>query len=156
MPLPPAPVLYVEDEENDVLLMQLAFRRAGIAHPLEVALDGRTALEYLFKVSTPATRRIPCLVLLDLNLPRVSGLEVLHQVRRAPEFKELPIVIFSSSAQPSDKERATQLGATEYFVKPSQMDDIVAIAKELDRRWLAPARAEALRASDPPRTKSTW
>ncbi|MGN6555519.1 MAG: response regulator, partial [Verrucomicrobiota bacterium] len=104
--------------------------------PLDVAPDGKEALQYLFSSSEPAAA-VPCLIILDLNLPRVSGLEVLQRVRQAPQFKDLPIVIFSSSAQTSDQERATEFGATAYIVKPTTIDQIVAVAKELDRRWLA-------------------
>lgn len=138
------PVLYVEDDENDVLLMKLAFARAGVTHPLDIAADGKQALQYLFNISEPsrAAGAIPCLILLDLNLPRVSGLEVLQRVRQMPQFKDLPIVIFSSSAQASDQERATELGATAYIVKPTTIDQIVAVARELDRRWLATCTAK--------------
>ena len=132
---------FVVSVSNDVLLMRMAFKRASINHPLEIARDGKQALEYLFGGAPGSAPRVPCLVLLDLNLPRVSGLEVLQRLRQVARFKKLPVAIFSSSAQPSDRERATGLGATEYIVKPSNLDSMVAIAKELDRRWLAPARA---------------
>ena len=133
-----APVLYVEDEENDVVLMRLAFKRAGVAHPLRIASDGKEALEYLSAVNRSADfiDRSPCLVLLDLNLPRVSGFEVLQRARQMLVFKELPIIIFSSSAELSDKERARELGATDYIVKPTSVGGFVNVANELKHRWL--------------------
>jgi two-component system, response regulator len=135
-----APVLYVEDEEkNDVLLIKIAFRRAGIVHPLEIATDGKQAIQYLRALdgsSEPIHER-PCLVLLDLNLPKVNGLEVLQAARQIPLLKELPIIIFTSSAQPADQEQASQLGATDYFVKPTTIEQIVNVVRELNHRWLA-------------------
>jgi CheY-like chemotaxis protein len=130
------PVLYVEDEENDVMLVRIGFKRAGIEHPLHVLTDGKQAIDY-FLGPNRVDGSAPCLLLLDLNLPQLSGFEVLDRLRREEQFKELPIVILSSSEQSADKERAARLGASEYMVKPASMAQIVEIAGEIKRRWLA-------------------
>ncbi len=135
----PNPVLYVEDEENDVFLMQLAFERAGRPAPLVVVSDGAEAVNYLSGNGHPGGARpdcLPCLVLLDLNLPMMSGFEVLCWIRSQPALKALPVVIFSSSGQPKDKERAQELGASDYLVKPLDMGRLDDTVRQLVERWL--------------------
>ncbi len=134
------PVLYVDDEENDGLLMELAFRQAGVRHPLRLMTDGPAALGYL--LGTPpfddrALHPLPALVLLDFKLPRMTGLQVLERARREPALARVPFVLFSSSEQEVDQQRARAAGADEYLVKPPGMDGFVAIARMLDERWLA-------------------
>jgi CheY-like chemotaxis protein len=134
------PVLYVEDEESDALLLKRAFRKAGVRQPLRVIPDGQQALDFLLgrgDFADRAENRFPCLVLLDLNLPRMSGLEILRQFREDPGGKETPVVVFSSSQHPADQRRATEFGADAYIVKPSGADEIVAVAARLRERWLA-------------------
>jgi CheY-like chemotaxis protein len=137
MPLPP--VLYVEDDENDVLLIKRSFARAGVAHPLHVVHDGRQAIDYL--KAAAQKNEIPCLVVLDLNLPLVSGFDVLQWIRSQPAFQSLPVCIFSSSACHSDIARTRQAGANHYAVKPSspsKLDDLIRKCKE---RWLSSTRS---------------
>ncbi len=134
-----APILYVEDEENDVLLLKIAFKQAKVDWPLAIAVDGREAVDYLFGSDRFADREkhpFPHLVLLDLNLPRLSGLEVLQEVRQQPQWTALPIIVFSSSDQQSDRDKAQALGATDYIVKPSGMHSFVEFAARLKQRWL--------------------
>src|ERR1051326_5182942 len=98
-------VLYVEDEENDVLFMRRSFRKAGLEESLKVVVDGQAAIDYLLGRDVFANRLkfpIPSVVLLDLNLPTVSGFQVLKWVRQQPQYRDLPIVIFSSSARAED------------------------------------------------------
>jgi two-component system, response regulator len=135
------PVLYGEDEDDDVMLLKLAFKRAGVVHPLQVVTDGRQAVDYLWGNGCFADRAkypLPCLVLLDLNLPQWDGFLVLQRIRGDVRFKDLPVLIFTSSEQPTDQTRARELGATEYIVKPSQVDRFVAFAKVLQEQWLHP------------------
>jgi CheY-like chemotaxis protein len=133
------PLLYVDDEENDALLLQLALEQAVIAVPVQLAADGVQALDYLLGRGEFADRErhpLPRLVLLDFKLPRVSGLEVLERMQREPALRGIPVVMFSSSPQPSDQQRARELGATDYLVKPTGMEGFVSIAKLLRDRWL--------------------
>jgi two-component system response regulator len=129
------PVLYVEDEEYDVLFMRRAFTKASIAQELHVVDDGQKAIDYLQTVQAEASG-LPALVLLDLNLPLISGFEVLRWIRSQQAFSTMPSVIFSSSARPEDRARATLLGANDYIQKPASALDFVSVAQVLQTRWL--------------------
>ena len=130
-------ILHVEDEENDALLMQHAFNKAGVTAPVHVASDGQHALDYLKgegKFSNRAEFPFPSLVLLDLKLPYVPGLGVLKFIREAG----LPVivVIFSSSESETDIAAAYRLGANAYLVKPGDTTRLVDIAKGIQQFWL--------------------
>jgi CheY-like chemotaxis protein len=133
-----SPILYVEDEENDALLVQFGFRRAGIRHPILVLPSGLKAQEYLAGTGDYEHRPhpLPCLVLLDLNLPLLSGLELLDWMKQNPGLATLPVVIFTSSEQARDRERARELGADDYLVKPAGIEELAELARSLDERWL--------------------
>lgn len=132
-------VLYVEDEENDVIFMRYAFKQAGIMHDLESVMDGQHALSYL-SGKTPYNDRaqypVPSLILLDINLPLISGFEVLNWIRAQAELRQIPVVVFSSSGRPEDREKAEQLGANHYILKPASGMQFVDIAKDLKTTWL--------------------
>jgi CheY-like chemotaxis protein len=144
----PPPVLYAEDEENDVFLMQRAFRKAGIKNPLQTASDGAEAIRYLQGAGDYADRRrfpLPCLVLLDLNLPRRSGLEVLKWIREQPSFAHLPVVILTSSNQHRDIASAYQLKANGYLVKPPSSEKLIELVATLrDTCLTGPITAEGV------------
>ena len=133
-------VLYVEDEESDRLFMEMAFERAGLEGRLRAVGNGGEALDYLAGRGAYANRGrypLPRVVLLDLNLPLVSGFEVLKWVRSRPELASLPVVVFSSSLREEDKVRARELGATEYFEKPHAALRFQDLVEHLKERWLA-------------------
>lgn len=114
-------ILYVEDEPNDVLFMRLGFQALNEGPRLRDVQDGRTAMAYLLGEGVYADRAIhplPQLVLLDLNLPSISGFDLLRWMRQEPSLKELPVVIFSSSGRPEDRSQAKELGADDYLLKP--------------------------------------
>ena len=132
-------ILQVEDDENDVFLLQVVFRKTGIECPLHVVRDGEALIQYLTGVGNYADRQkfpLPCLVLLDLNLPLKSGLEVLQWIRKHPDFKKMVVVVFSSSALPIDVERAYGLGANSYITKPMEIQKTMEIAQLLKGWWL--------------------
>jgi CheY-like chemotaxis protein len=132
-------ILYVEDEENDVLLAEIAFARAHIEDSLVIARDGVQAIEYLGGTGSFTDHQAhpaPCLVLLDLRLPHKSGFEVLEWIRQQPEFQSLPVIIYTSSGADSDRERARKLGATDYLVKPSGIGEMTRVAAMIKQRWL--------------------
>jgi CheY-like chemotaxis protein len=133
--MPPA-ILLAEDQESDTLLLQRAFKTAGIVNPLHAVSDGEQCLAYLRgggEYSNRAEYPLPSLLLLDLKMPRMSGFEVLSWIRAQPELKDLRIVVFSASLEPMDVNRAVQLGANSFLVKPINFDDLVAMVRVLGR-----------------------
>ena len=133
------PVLYVEDEENDVVLLEHAFTKTGVENPLHAVKDGRAAMDYLAGNATFADRArypLPGLILLDLNLPFYSGIEVLAWLRQQPQIRRLPVVIFSSSGRPDDIAKAYDAGANGYLVKPNSVAELSVIAQALRDFWM--------------------
>ena len=128
-------ILLVDDNQADVLLMREALRQAEIHHPVDVAGDGEQALARLRDTEAPA----PDLMLLDLNLPRVDGREVLAQVKSDPELRSLPVIVLSTSSAPPDIEFAYAKGANAYVRKPLGMDRLVEAAKSIRDFWLGNA-----------------
>lgn len=136
---PSQTILLVEDDSNDVLLLQRAFRRAGLVHLLQVATDGDQAVAYLGGEGQFADRQkypLPALILLDLKLPRRSGLEVLEWLRgQVNEIKTLPVIVLTSSRLSEDVDRAYGLGANSYMAKPSgNYDGLAEMVKNLERK----------------------
>jgi CheY-like chemotaxis protein len=132
-------ILQVEDDPNDVFFLEHAFRAAGITLPLQVVNDGQEAIDYLSGEGKFADRDqypLPRLMLLDLKMPRKSGLEVLQWMREHPALQCLPVVVFSSSYQPADIDRAYQLGANSFVVKPSCLEKRVELARSIKSFWL--------------------
>ena len=132
-------ILLAEDDPNDVLLIQRAFQRNHVANPVQVVRDGEEALAYLSGQAPFADRErhpLPVLMLMDLKMPRKSGLEVLEWVRQQPGLKRLPIIVLTSSNQSPDINRAYELGANSYLFKPAGFDSLLDLVKNLDMYWL--------------------
>ena len=130
-------ILYVEDSEDDVFLMKYAFERAEIKNPIEIVRDGQEAIEFLSGfLQDDAQRRRLSLVLLDLKLPKRTGLEVLQWMRQQAPLKKIPTLIFSSSNQKADVERAYDYGANAFLVKPSDPQTLQDMAKAIKHFWL--------------------
>lgn len=127
------PILLVEDDPFDVDLTRRAFARRKLLNPLLVARDGEEALAYLQRWE--AGEQAPLLVLLDLKLPRVGGLEVLRQIKAHPRFASLPVVVLTSSAQDTDVAAAYTLGANSYIVKPVDFDKFMEVAEQIEVYW---------------------
>ncbi|MFO7898167.1 MAG: response regulator [Planctomycetota bacterium] len=132
------PVLLVEDDPDDVAITRRAFRRGKIANPLHVVRDGEEALEFLrrtgrYKDDGPAR---PGLVLLDLNLPRVDGREVLRIVKETPGLKRIPVVILTTSDQESDIADCYDRGANTYITKPVDFHKFIQAVTTIGRYWL--------------------
>jgi CheY-like chemotaxis protein len=115
-------ILYVEDDDATAYLFQTALVTNGIAAHLYRVTDGETALRFLRRGGPYETAPRPDLVVLDLNLPGMGGLEILRQIRRDPELQALSAVVFSSSCRPADRDRSLAAGADAYFVKESNLD----------------------------------
>lgn len=134
-----ATVLYVEDEEDDIFFMRRAFSRAGLTHVLQAVADGQEAINYLSGCGRFANRidyPLPEMVLLDLNLPMVSGFQVLQWIRAQSLFQRLPVVIFSSSARVEDRLLANELGASDYLEKPGSSMQFRDLLESLNKKWL--------------------
>jgi len=126
-------ILHVEDNPDDIMLIALAFRKAGVAVQLESAVDGDKAIAALqngLRASPPAC------VLLDIKLPFRSGLEVLEWIRTQPHLKRLPVIMLTSSNEPADINRAYDLGANSYLVKPPELEGLIELAKTIEHYWL--------------------
>jgi DNA-binding response OmpR family regulator len=132
-------ILLVEDDPNDVLLVKRAFRKANVANPLQVVSDGEAAVAYLAGQGNFTDRArfpLPAVVLLDLKLPRKSGLEVLVWLREQADLKRLPVVVLTSSSEAGDVNRAYELGANSYLVKPVAFENLLNLVKALHQYWL--------------------
>jgi CheY-like chemotaxis protein len=132
------PILLVEDEEHDVLFMRLAMEGAGVRNPLIVVDDGQQAISYLSGSGKFEDRQrypLPGLVLLDLKLPEIPGLEVLKWIREHSVFDDLPVIVFSSSNQEFDVENAYRLGANAYLVKPAYRE-LLELVRRIKLYWL--------------------
>lgn len=133
------PILLVEDNENDIIFMKRMMRVTEIHHPLKVVTDGQQAIDYLAGTESFADRvefPLPCLVLLDLKLPRKDGLEVLKWIRQSPAHQTLVVLILSTSKEPHDIERAYRLGANAYLVKPHDVGQLAELMKSVKTFWL--------------------
>ena len=136
--MPEAPVIYVEDDRDDVFFMQHAFKVAGITQALFILVNGQQVIDYLAGSGCYADREkypLPCLLLLDLKLPLKNGFEVLAWMR-AQSLTAVKVVVVSSSAQASDVGLARELGAVEYVVKPSSPAKLVQVVRRLQADWL--------------------
>ena len=133
-----ARILWVEDDPDDVLLIGRAIRKAGLEQPA-LARDGREAVAYLSGEGLYADRNLrpfPSLVLLDLKLPKMSGFEVLQWIREHEETSRIPVVMFTSSQERSDIDRAYDLGANAYLLKSVDHDHLVESLQRLRAFWL--------------------
>lgn len=137
-------VLLAEDNEDDVFFFKSTANRVGWLNPIAVAQDGREAIAALtaFARAAPEAQRIG-LVLLDLKMPFVGGLEVLEWIRGQPELRFLPVCILSSSEQENDIEAAYRLGAASYLVKPTQPEGLSDLLRTIEGYWLKHNRLPA-------------
>jgi CheY-like chemotaxis protein len=140
-------VLLVEDDANDVMLTARAFEQAGFVNPLQVVPDGEAAIAYLSGEGRYADRQrypLPILLLLDLNLPRVSGFEVLAWLRAVPDIRRLPVIVLTSSEQSPDINRAYDQGANSYLVKPVGFERLLGLVKTVGLYWIATNHGPAI------------
>jgi CheY-like chemotaxis protein len=128
----PINVLLVEDDVVDVMNVRRAFQKAKIDDPLELAGDGVEALEILRRSAARLKRR---LVLLDLNLPRMNGIEFLRELRADPALRQLPVVVLTTSADEQDKVDAFALNVAGYLVKPITIANFVELMSAVSRYW---------------------
>ncbi len=127
------PILLIEDNPVDVDLTRRAFARQKITNPIEVARDGEEALAWIERWEGGEPR--PVVILLDLKLPRVSGLDVLRQLKAHPRFSSIPVVILTTSSEESDVKSAYALGANSYIVKPVDFNKFQSVVQQVELYW---------------------
>jgi len=135
-------VLHIDDDPNDRALLKAASKKAGAQFTLHTVEDGEQAIAYLGGIGVYSHRRhypLPTLVLLDLKMPRATGLEVLKWLRNQPELCHIPVVILSGSELQDDITNAYQLGANSYLVKPLGFDALVELVRRINSVWIASA-----------------
>jgi len=132
-------ILLVEDEPNDAFFFEHCLREAGIVNRLRVVRDGLAALDYLKGIGQFADREthpLPCLVVLDLKLPRATGFEVLEQMRLEPGLRRMIVLVLTSSSSDRDIVKCYDLGANAYLVKPSDSRQLTVMVQTLKDFWL--------------------
>jgi len=132
-------VLVAEDDPGDVFLLERAFASAGVPASLHFVRDGQEAIDYLGGEAAYSDRTqhpLPDLLLLDLKMPRLNGFDVLEWLRQQPGLKRLPVTVLTSSDQPQDVNRAYDLGANSYLLKPHSSHDLSDLVKRVQKYWL--------------------
>jgi len=148
-----AAVLLVEDNPDDEELTLRALKRTNLRNPVHVAHDGQEAIDYLFGTAEQATNTLPALIVLDLHLPRVGGLEILKRIRAHERTRRVPVVILTSSSEDEDMINGYDFGANSYVCKPIQFDKFTTAVAQLGAYWLiindpAPAASGHIRAEN--------
>jgi len=129
-------VLLVEDNDDDAELTMLGLKHAKIQNPVDIAHDGQEALDYLFGTGQHARPRVPTVVLLDLKLPRIDGLDVLKRIRAEERTRLVPVVILTSSSEDGDMINGYRLGANSYVCKPIEFTEFTGAVEHLADYWL--------------------
>ena len=132
-------ILVAEDDPTEAYFFERAFKRAGLPVMLHFVRDGQEVIDYLQgegQFTDRTAHPLPRLMLLDLKMPRLDGFEVLEWVRKQPGFNALQVVIFSSSGEPKDMNRAYGLGANWYLVKPHSIEELTALVGRFKKFWL--------------------
>jgi CheY-like chemotaxis protein len=149
-----AVILMAEDREDDILLIRRAFKMAYLNNPLQVVRNGEECIDYLSGVGKFANRDefpLPDLLLLDLKMPRVDGFEVLSWLKQQSTLSSLRVIVVTSSESIRDVNRAYQLGANSFLVKPSDFENYIEMGKFLSSFWLRMSKAPEI--SRPPKTE---
>ncbi len=131
-------VLFVEDNTDDAALTLWALKEANVANHIDMVSDGASALDFLFCRGKYANRKpqdLPQLILLDLNLPKVSGLEVLRRIKSNPETRSIPVVVLTASRRSVDVAESQRLGAKSYIVKPVDFQNLSEVVPKLNLQW---------------------
>ena len=125
------PILLVEDDDVDVMTMRRALKDLRIANPLFVAGDGEAGLARL----RDGTMARPCVILLDLNMPRMGGLEFLRIIKADADFKSIPVIVLTTSREESDRVETFQLSVAGYMIKPADYRQFVEVVRTIDLYW---------------------
>jgi CheY-like chemotaxis protein len=126
-------ILLAEDNDGDIFLVRRALEKRGLPHELVVARDGEDALKLLERAETAAKPEAPDLILLDLNLPKVAGPQLLPRIRKMEVFSATPVIVLTSSESPTDRESAMALGANLYFRKPTDLAEFMQLGEVVEK-----------------------
>ncbi len=130
-------MLLVEDEPNDIELIQLALENYRFMEQMDIVEDGEQALQYLFGTGGDNLKQpLPRLILLDLKLPKMNGIQVLEAIRRNPHTKNLVVVVMTSSAEDTDIQSCSDLGVNSYLIKPFDFQQFIDIARQVGFYWM--------------------
>ena len=143
--MPPLTVLHIDDDPNDTELLRAAARRAAAPFVLHNVEDGERAIAYLSGAGIYADRQryqVPSLILLDLKMPRATGLEILKWIRSHPQLCQIPVLVLSGSELQDDVKQAFAIGANSYLVKPLGFEALVSLVKSINTVWLARPEAD--------------
>lgn len=147
----PFEILLVEDNPGDVFLTQEAFREGRLAHRLSVVEDGEEALRFLRREGKHRDAPQPDLILMDLNLPKKDGRELLGEVKTDPELRQIPVIVLTTSGAEQDIARAYKLHANCYLTKPIQMDEFLRTIRSVEDFWLSVVRLPSKDSNGRPR-----
>ncbi len=125
------PILLVEDDRVDTMTVQRALREINVSNRLDIAVDGEDALAFLRDPNTET----PCIILLDLNMPRMNGIEFLRELRQDPELRRIPVVVLTTSREEQDRLDSFELGVAGYMVKPVDYQQFVETVKTIELYW---------------------
>jgi len=131
-------VLMAEDDEHDIIATKRAWKASQMANPLRIVNNGEECLDYLWRrgaYSDPASSPRPGILLLDLNMPRMDGLETLLHIRKSEQFRSLPVVMLTTSKAEEDRVRSYELGANAYIVKPIGFDNFSEAIRTINLFW---------------------
>ncbi|PZU96741.1 MAG: two-component system response regulator [Pseudanabaena sp.] len=133
----PTQILLIEDDPNDVELIQIALNSYNFVNKIDVVSDGEQAIHYLFgQNGQPPTHPLPRLVLLDLKLPKIDGIQILQMIRNSPVTRNLVVVVMTSSAENRDLKACYDLGVNSYIVKPLDFQQFVEISRQVGFYWM--------------------
>jgi CheY-like chemotaxis protein len=128
------PILLIEDNPMDLDLTQRAFARRQLSNPLLTARDGEEALEHIKHWDNGAA--VPLLILLDLKLPKIDGIEVLRQLKNHAKYKTIPVIVLTTSAEDRDVQTVYNLGANSYIIKPLGFEHFIEMIVQIEQYWI--------------------
>ncbi len=130
-------ILIAEDDADDRFLFKTAFEEKGYEDDIEFVENGIELLKFLYTIEEkkPGERQYPSFILLDLNMPKKDGREVLKEIKQHPEFKKIPVVVFTTTNSENEIRRCYELGANTYVVKPVSFDSLLKVVEEIRKYW---------------------
>lgn len=128
-------ILLVEDDPGDVFLIREALKNSSLQFDLHIADNGEKALDYLFRRASFSTAERPDLIVLDLNLPRINGLEVLRDIKAVPELGAIPVIVLTTSKNEADAAMCCELGASNFLSKPPSFEEFLEVGKLIEEIW---------------------